>query len=70
MNVKAKFRVHNISGSKVSLSPVYSSDPNSENYSWSQATPSGLIEMHITNQAALDAFEANKEYLIIFEPVD
>lgn len=70
MNVRAKFRVHNISGQQVSMSPVYSSDPATENYSWSQATPSGQIQMHISNPAALEQFEVNKEYLVTFAPAE
>jgi len=70
-SIKAKFRVHHIAdsgtaGKSVHMSAVYSSDPASENYSWSQATPGGLISMQITNPAAADAFELNAEYLVEF----
>ena len=70
--VTAKFRVHHISdggaaGKSIFMSPVYSSDPASENYSWSQATPGGQIAMQISNPAAAEAFELNAEYLIEFK---
>lgn len=72
MKVTAKFRVHSIDSSPhcstVRMSPVYSADPASENYSWSQATPGGEISMFITNPAAAGAFELNKEYIVQFEP--
>lgn len=51
----------------IRLTPVYSSDPESENYSWSKATPAGNLEMTVTNPAAFDQFEENGEYLLTFE---
>lgn len=42
---------------RVELSPVYSSDKSSPNYSWSQATPSGKMEMTITNPGAFGQFK-------------
>ena len=79
MKITAKFRVHNVSdwnngpdgaksGERVQMSPVYSDDPSSENYSFSQATPGGSIEMSITNPDAFGAFELGGEYLIEFTP--
>jgi hypothetical protein len=77
--IKAKVRVHNVSenhfgpensksGERVQMSPVYSDDPQSENYSFSQATPSGAIELNITNPDAFGFFEVNKEYVVDFTP--
>lgn len=54
----------------VLLSPVYSSDKSSPNYSWSQATPSGEVKLTITNPAAFGQFEPGKEYLIPFQPCE
>ena len=48
---------------------VYSDDKNSENYSFSQATPSLSLSMYISNPAVLDAFEQGKEYYLDFTPV-
>ena len=56
------------SAETVHLSPVYSSDPATENYDYSQATPAGKVELHITNPAAFGFFEEGKEYRLAFEP--
>lgn len=70
MSVVAKFKCtrisHNESYVEVVLVPVYSSDPTSENYSWSKYTPSGEIKMNITNPAASKQFELSKSYIINF----
>lgn len=52
----------------VKLNPVYSPDKSHPNYSWCQATPSGKIEMTITNRLALGAFVPGIEYDIAFIP--
>lgn len=52
----------------VRFTPVYDPDPASPNYSWSEATPSGYIELGISNRAAFDDFEVGHEYLLTFEP--
>jgi hypothetical protein len=49
------------------FTPVYDADPDSPNFEWSQATPSGYIELAITNAAAFGAFEPGQEYLLTFE---
>lgn len=50
----------------VTLVPVYSSDKESPNYSWSQYTPSGKIELSITNPAAYEQFAPGKKFLLTF----
>lgn len=69
--VTAKFKVHQVNDygayRQVHLSPVYSSDKNSPNYSWSQATPSGKLEMTISNPGAFEQFAVGKTYLMTFE---
>ena len=47
--------------------PVYSSDPESPNYSFSKATPGGQIQLQISNPAAFGFFELHGEYDVIFE---
>lgn len=74
MTVKAKFRCEQASpnygdAKDITLVPVYSADPASENYSWSKARPSGRIQMTISNPAAHAQFEPGREYLVTFEPV-
>jgi hypothetical protein len=83
--VRAKFRVHDVQenayndnktgervkqSEQVFLSPVYSSDPNTENYSFSQATPSGQISLWISNPGAWGYFERGAEYVIDFNKVE
>lgn len=71
--VTAKFKVHQVNdfGSyrQVHLAPVYSSDKASPNYSWSQATPSGKLEMTITNPAAFLQFAVGKTFDMTFSEV-
>jgi hypothetical protein len=78
--IRAKFRCHVVrkfeanqyakASERVSLHPVYDSNPESENHKWSEATPSGEIEMSITNPAALGVFAEGKEYIVDFTPAD
>lgn len=78
MSVRAKFKCwsiqHNYSHSptasaaQITLTPVFGNE--GENASWSQATPSGKIEMLITNPAAIAAFELGKDYYIDFTPAE
>jgi hypothetical protein len=49
---------------------VYDANPDHPNFKWSQATPSGYLELTITNPDAFNQFEMNKEYLVTFEPVE
>lgn len=71
--VTAKFQVQQVNDygtyRQVHLTPVYSSDKSSPNYSWSQATPSGKLEMTITNPAAYEQFVIGKSYLMTFAEV-
>lgn len=48
----------------VRLQPVYSD--KGVNATWSKYTPSGQVEMQITNPAAVEAFELGKCYLVTF----
>ena len=77
MSVKAKFYVTSIqehstgpggsaSQKSVRLAPVYGKD-GSENAEWSKYTPSGQIEMTITNEAALAQFGIGKEFYVTFD---
>ncbi|RYX83950.1 hypothetical protein EON83_12495 [bacterium] len=75
---KAKFYVQNVQSftdpqgkklcEKVTLAPIQSSDPNSPNYSFSQYTPSGGIEMTITNPDLWGNVVGT--YLIDFTPAE
>jgi hypothetical protein len=80
MNVRAKFFVNEIKhcgtpGSDpyatIVMTPVFGTyGDGSDNETWSKATPSGKLEMAVTNPAAIDAFEIGKAYLIEFTPAD
>lgn len=71
--VTAKFKVHQVNDyggyRQVHLSPVYSGDKASPNYSWSSATPSGKLEMTITNPGAYEQFAVGKTFLMTFQEV-
>lgn len=54
-----------VTSKTVRLAPVYDSDPNSPNYSFSKATPCGLLQLTITNPTAYDIFEEDAEYDIL-----
>lgn len=55
----------------VGLSAVYSNDPASENKAFSDATPSGQINISIAQgKPALDAFEMGKAYYVDFTSVE
>jgi len=74
MRIIARFHCHTVLKAKdqetVTLQPVYSDKKDSPNYTWSQYTPTGKIEMTITNPAALGKFEPGKAYNIEFSQVE
>lgn len=69
MKVTAKFRVDSITehywgkAKTVSLMAVYDGDGNK---SWSDATPSGSLEMTITNPGAYEQFKLGSEVYLTF----
>jgi hypothetical protein len=54
------------SNEQVTLQAVYSSDKNSENYAWSQASPSASVNISISNPGARGHFRPGKEYFVDF----
>lgn len=72
MTVRAKFSCISIQKSPdnstavVNLSAVTTG--SAENESWSKYTPSGQLQMVISNPAASEQFEQGKEYYIEIEP--
>lgn len=80
MSIRAKFRVESIEDSadvdgrvfsrRITLRAVYSDDPAHENRAFWQATPTGFLDMSITNPAAFEQFERGAEYYIDFERAD
>lgn len=78
MAVRAKFHVTGIEDTKdadgavtarrVTLLPVYSD--SEENRTFWEATPSGALEMTITNKQAFEQFERDQVFYIDFTPAD
>jgi hypothetical protein len=78
MSVTARFfvdemtrRAHNPGHAAIVLKPAYRGE---ENKAWSEATPSGKIELYVSNPAAVDQFDewmrTGKDLHLTFEPVD
>ena len=71
--VTARFRVMNVNDygtyRQVFLTPVLTNDPQDPNHSWSKYTPSGKLEMTITNPTAYEQFKVGKLYHMTFEEV-
>lgn len=73
MQVKAKFQVqlitkHQGGAQTVSMAPVIGG--SDENKSWSQYTPSGKLEMYITNPDAYNQFEPGDEFYVTLEKAE
>lgn len=76
--VRAKFKCMEIkhahsgsadySAATVTLIPVWGD--GKANDQWSKATPSGKLEMLITNPAAVSKFELGREYYLDFTPAE
>ena len=68
--MRAKFHVESVThdghGQAVKMFAVHSGSP--EDNQFSEATPSGRLEMYISNPAALDFLEPNKSYYLDFSP--
>ena len=73
MVIKAKIHVSKVTktayAETIEAAPVCSSDPNDPNKSWSEATPSGSVELCITNKQVFGHFVPGEEYLLTFEHV-
>jgi hypothetical protein len=78
MAVRAKFFVTSVmhqlgadgevTGGQVSLHPVYAGEGEDRTF-W-DATPSGRIELNITNRQALDQFRSGQKFYIDFTPAE
>lgn len=70
----ARFLCHEIrkvnGAETVIMQPVYSDKEGHPNKVWSKYTPSGKLEMTITNEALFGAFEPGAEYEILISPVE
>lgn len=85
MSVKAKFTCvkaeaysydngKTVAGKNITMNAVihYEADGSrkDENESWSQATPSGQLNIHISNPAAFEQFVEGKDYYLTFEAAE
>lgn len=63
-------RAYNPGHAQIKLQPAYRGE---ENKAWSEATPSGSIELNVTNAAAVERFNAwmlaGQDLHLTFEPV-
>jgi len=50
------------------MSPVYSSDPGTENKKFWDATPSGQLTFNTVNLGAVESLELGAEYYIDISP--
>lgn len=65
-----KNRTEQLCSETVHLNAVYSDDPTSENYSFSQATPCADLTMQINNPSALGFFQEGQEFVLEFTAAD
>ncbi|QMR77927.1 hypothetical protein [Enterobacter sp. RHBSTW-00175] len=72
MTVRAKFQCNSINKSPDNSSAVVNlmaiTTGSTENEAWSKYTPSGQLQMVISNPAAFEQFEQGKEYFIDIQP--
>lgn len=70
--VRAKFRVHcsvpQGDGFRIDLSPVYDSNPESENGRFYKATPWGQITLGTVNPAVAEHLKPGTEFYVDFTP--
>lgn len=52
----------------VKMSAVATDDPSDPNYTYSEATPAGSLELTVSNKDAHGAFQAGETYDISIEP--
>jgi len=73
MTVRAKMRcskVKEVHSELFELQLVAVADSSGENASWSKYTPSGEINLNVTNVDAVKQFEVGKSYYIDFTPAE
>lgn len=74
MSVRAKFQCNSINKSPDDSTAVVHlmavTTGSAENEAWSKYTPSGQLQMVISNPAAAEQFAQGKEYFIDISPAD
>lgn len=68
--MRAKIKIDSVERTEyadnLTMSAVYSGEKNSEDNTFSKATPSASFKMSITNPALLGKFEPGKKYYVDF----
>lgn len=68
MSTRAKFKCNHVTNfgeyENASLHAVYAGDKNEEDNQFSKATPSGSLEITISNPAAIGFFKPGKDYYL------
>lgn len=71
--MRGKFRVDSINktehAEQLKLSAVYGNSTNAEDNTYSAATPSGTIEMTVTNKALWGTLKPGDRFYVDFVPV-
>jgi hypothetical protein len=67
MHVKDYSTGEKVEKQTIKLNPVYSQDPNHENKTFWDATPSGSISLDVINPEAWGEFELGAEMYVTFE---
>lgn len=72
MTVRAKFKCVLVSPTNEAVNVKFQAvtSETEENKSWSKWTPSGNLEMHISNPEIFGQFEQGKEYFLDITPVE
>lgn len=74
MTVRAKFQCNSINKSPDNSTAVVNmmavTTDSAENETWSKYTPSGQLQMVISNPVAAEQFEQGKEYFIDIAPAE
>jgi hypothetical protein len=73
--IRAKFKCHTVTrdsggNETVTLHPVYGNAQSPDNIEWSKYTPTGKLEMTITQEGAQGKFIPNKDYFLDFTPAE
>lgn len=74
MKTRAKFKVDSVEANEysdiVKFSAVYGGDKNSEDNTFSKATPSASCTMQVTNEAVRGQFKPGQKFYVDFTPAE
>lgn len=74
MKIRAKMEIASVESTTyqnvVKWNAVYGGTSNAEDNSYASATPSGKIELNITNPAVMGQLKAGTKYYVDFTPIE